>query len=381
MENILIKEVSYKPEVVEYFLRDGFRSTSWLEEVCGAFGLVIAAIFGACIAASLLCLVYCLCAGRWESNTVIKTKPIRKTSSPVGAHGITHLAVIMDGNRRYGKRCGAAPLPSDTEKIAQVFQTLQLDTNVAASSVSQWMSQQYQQFLSLISHSALDGHRIGGEKLMAFISDCIELRIPMLTVYAFSTDNWKRPPHEVNVLMILFFFFFEQIRKLAKEKGIFIRFISTDPQQLPARVLSLMKQVECESRQIRPRRIVVNVCVSYSGQSEVRNACQAVVNKRIHDRTVEDTPVTTDEIKGQMLRSITQDAHEAEDATLFPSITDREPQVMLRTSGEQRISNFLLFESAYTEFFYLEKTWPTVTKGDLEDVIRQYSERDRRLGK
>ncbi|EPY34317.1 undecaprenyl diphosphate synthase [Strigomonas culicis] len=302
----------------------------------------------------------------------------RTTPLSYEQHGVSHLAVIMDGNRRYGK-VNSTQVPTNAQQSELTALCSSLSGRPKGAATAQWVRQQYSMFLSLIQCSALDGHRLGGEKLMDFIVYCIEMEIPMLTVYAFSTDNWSRPSQEVDVLISLFFFFFDRIRRMSETYGIFIRFISTQPERLPRHVLELMKEVECESRHHHPRRITVNVCVSYSGQTEVLAACNRLLEKRLH--TAERAPVTKEELGGEMLRSVTQADFEGEDASVFSSPSQREPQLMLRTSGEQRISNFLLYESAYTEFVFVEKTWPEITKHDLIHALGQYAKRDKRMGK
>ncbi|RNF12581.1 cis-prenyltransferase [Trypanosoma conorhini] len=287
----------------------------------------------------------------------------------VPKHGVRHLAVIMDGNRRFGKRTSQCVVPAAA--VSKLCDSI-LDENGPAKPSGEWGTA----LTSLLRHTTLDGHRRGGEKLMEFITDCLELNIEMLTVYAFSAENWERAPLEVNVLMTLFYFFFERIRDSARENGIFIRFISPVFDKISPRLQELMRCVEEESRRHRPRRIVVNVCVSYSGREEVLWACN-----RLLRRVNKSTPISHAEFMSHMLRSITQDDHEAEDATVLADSGGAEPQLLLRTSGEQRLSNFLLYECAYTEFVFINKTWPEVDRGDLIQLLWDFSQRGRRHGR
>ncbi|KEG13972.1 cis-prenyltransferase [Trypanosoma grayi] len=291
------------------------------------------------------------------------------TTTGVPNHGVRHLAVIMDGNRRYGKRTSPGTVPADA--VTRVCESI-----FSADRDSCKRDETYTSFMSLLRRTPLDGHRRGGEKLMEFIDYCLEYNIQMLTVYAFSTENWDRPPLEVNVLMALFFFYFERIRQSSKEKGIFIRFISPAFERIMPCIRELMVSVEEESRKHVPRRIVVNVCVSYSGREEILNACN-----RLARRVNKSLLINNEDFMKEMLRSVTQDKHDAEDASVLADSGGAEPQVLLRTSGEQRLSNFLLFECAYTEFFFCSKTWPEVTKDDLARVLYDYSHRNRRQGK
>lgn len=310
-------------------------------------------------------------------------------------HRVTHLAVIMDGNRRYGKRVPqqshtAASEERCADAIDRLCQELCFDggtlaaEGAASPSNHSWLSERYQYFVSLLQSAKLDGHRHGGEKLMEFIQYSIDAGIAMLTVYAFSTDNWRRPRHEVDALMTLFFFFFDRIRQTARQDGMFIRFISTNPELLPPRILRLMEVIETESRLWTPRRITVNVCVSYGGKEEVLAACNRIVSIRCNAAfpSQQRGQVTQQELDEEMLRSVTQHAHEEEDrCSVFTPSVPRDPQLILRTSGEQRMSNFLLYESAYAEFVFVGKTWPEITKQDLLDALAQYAKRERRAGK
>lgn len=353
-----------------------------LEDSCGMFGLSFIFILFSFAILSAVCTFYVVYSNTrrlldLKKKTVLE---ISECTTPLSfeQHGVSHLAVIMDGNRRYGKvKSTQVPTNAQQSELKELCSSLKGKPKGMAT--AQWVRNQYNVFLSLIQRSALDGHRLGGEKLMDFIVYCIEMEIPMLTVYAFSTDNWSRPTQEVDVLMSLFFFFFDRIRRMSETYGIFIRFISTQPERLPPHVLELMKTVECESRHHQPRRITVNVCVSYSGQTEIVAACNRLIEKRLQQS--QSAPVTRAELDAEMLRSVTQAEYEEQDVSVFSSPSQKEPQLMLRTSGEQRISNFLLYESAYTEFVFVEKTWPEITKHDLIHALGQYAKRDKRMGK
>lgn len=277
-----------------------------------------------------------------------------------GAHGVRHMAVIMDGNRRYGRKL-----------VSQHTSDVSEELNVTDEP----------SLLKSIATSPLNGHRAGGEKLMEFIQYCIRCKVEMLTVYAFSTENWSRPKVEIDVLMCLFEHFFQRIRLMAKLEGIFIRFVSTEPQLLPSRILTLMRDVEEETRGIMPRRIVVNCCVSYGGRSEIVQACRRIQLRSVkcpHDSSITQY-FNEESISREMLRSITQGEHEDEDKDIFVHGSD--PQLLLRTSGEARISNFLLYECAYTEFAFIEKAWPEITEDDVIEVLADYAKRHRRFGK
>ncbi|CUG86877.1 cis-isopentenyltransferase, putative [Bodo saltans] len=288
-------------------------------------------------------------------------------------HGLRHLAVIMDGNRRYG-RLLMKEKSNEQQKVDQRNENLPAGPSAAASPKSNGKD-----LLRIMATSPLNGHRAGGEKLMEVIEHCVAHHIEMLTVYAFSTENWSRTQEEIDVLMFLFEHFFQRIRECASKSGIFIRFISTEPQLLPPHIFSLMKAVEEETRKISPRRIVVNCCVSYGGRSEIVRACQRLADR--HAAQNEPILFTEEALQREMLRSVTQSDHEELDQNLLEDFGGVEPQVLLRTSGEARISNFLMYETAYSELVFIDKAWPEVDEGDIKSVIGEFCRRQRRFGK
>ncbi|EKF39066.1 cis-prenyltransferase, putative [Trypanosoma cruzi marinkellei] len=312
---------------------------------------------------------------RDEGANSVKDPTHHPSILPVGCslngtlnHGVRHLAVIMDGNRRFGERTSPGGVSADA--VTKLCDSI-LEKNSPGSSGGMYLA-----LVSLLRHTTLDGHRRGGEKLMELIDNCLEFNIQMLTVYAFSTENWERSALELKVLMALFYIFFERVRSSAREKGIFIRFISPAFERIPISLRELMLLVEEESRGHRPRRIVVNVCVSYSGREEVLEACN-----RLLRRVDKSIPISNAEFMSHMLRSITQEGHEEEDATVLADGGGAEPQVLLRTSGEQRLSNFMLYECAYTEFFFIKKTWPEIDREDFIRLLCDFSQRGRRHGR
>jgi undecaprenyl diphosphate synthase len=251
------------------------------------------------------------------------------------AHGVKHLAVIMDGNRRYGK-----------EKLG----------------------------------SSLRGHEAGGTALLRFIVWCSDRGIPLLTVYAFSTENWNRSAVEIAVLMGLFRSFFERIRSEARQNGIRIRYLVSDAARLPVDIVDLMRAVERETA--ANNRIVVNVCVSYSGRCSLVRATE-----RLHDAGARPTD---DNIRRELTRSLIDDrpcplreadcAVPMEDGSCLDLAAD--PDALLRTSREQRVSNFMLYELAYTEMFFVDELWPDVKEATIDAVLDTFADaRQRRFGR
>lgn len=378
-ELVLVPRVSLMADY--QFIANASRDVRFMTEAFGLVGVL-------CVSTTLASLAaYLVWYGLGSLNQPTEKSTLGGAAPPplhALQHNITHMAIIMDGNRRYGRKHAGALMttPAAEEEIHRCYRILSEGKLPLTDANHSWLQDQCSKFERLIRFTPLDGHRLGGEKLFEFILHCIEARINMLTVYAFSTDNWNRPALEVNVLLTLLYFFFDRMRVVARREGFFIRFIVTEPEQLPPVVMQLMECLEEESRQVSPRRITVNVCVSYSGQSEVVRACQRIAQRRVASLVPGDTPrVTRVEVENEMLRSVTQDRHEEEDSRVFSNLVPRGPQLLLRSSGEQRLSNFLSYETAYTELVFVPKMWPELTKEDLRDAIYTFSKRTRRMGK
>jgi len=235
-----------------------------------------------------------------------------------------HIAVIMDGNRRYGRaKYGMAS----------------------------------------------KGHWDGSSKLCDFAKWCQCEGIRALTVYAFSTENWRRDPTEIDQLMDIITTYCDEIRVEAIERSMQVKVLTTDESPIPERVRKGIKRLEDGTAHCREFRL--NICLSYGSRGEIINACQSIVNKSVLDGKPQ--LITEDLFTNHLLTMSDQN-----DGPVFPS----DPDVLIRTSGEMRISNFLLWQLAYTEFFFLPCQWPEVEKKDLIQVIRKYaSARQRRFGK
>mmetsp|Transcript_44201 Transcript_44201/g.49884 ORF Transcript_44201/g.49884 Transcript_44201/m.49884 type:complete len:479 (-) Transcript_44201:36-1472(-) len=228
-----------------------------------------------------------------------------------------HIAVIMDGNRRYGK-------------------------------------QKY--------GNATKGHWDGSSKLVEFAKWCLAERITVLTVFAFSTENWKRKPAEVASLMQIFAKYCDELRLEAIKRNIKIMTLSTDYERIPVHVRIGIKRMVEETQYCDG--MVLNICLSYGSRDEIVGATKSVVEDVLQKNL--DPKSINEEIIGQRLLT-----HNC----------GGDPDVMIRTSGEVRISNFLLWQLAYTELFFIDKPWPAVNKADLLQVIRAYAKgRNRRYG-
>lgn len=226
-----------------------------------------------------------------------------------------HIAVIMDGNRRFGRR-------------------------------------EY--------GDSLSGHRAGGEKLRDFVCWCVEAGVKALTVFAFSTENWKREPREVEAMLALFLDEVPRLGEHATRLNVRVRFLTSDEGPIPPELKAACQRLE--ERSSRHTGLLLNVCLSYGGRGDVAAACRRVAHE------VAQGQLNPEDVDEQLVSS----------RLLTGDLSD--PDVLIRTSGERRLSNFLMFQLAYTELFFLEKHWPEVTKADLLDVIGRYQARHRRYG-
>ena len=199
----------------------------------------------------------------------------------------------------------------------------------------------------------LEGHRAGAENLEKILEESIKLGVKYLTVYAFSTENWKRPEKEVKGLMDLFSRFLDSKRKVLKKQGIKLLVTGSDEGVPP----SLLKKIEeIEKFLENEERIVFNIAFNYGGQKEITDAVNRIISEG-------KKTVTEEELGRYMYR---------------PEIPD--PELVIRTSGEFRVSNFLLWEIAYSEFYITDVYWPDFNEDEYRKAILSFNKRDRRYG-
>lgn len=203
------------------------------------------------------------------------------------------------------------------------------------------------------------GHKAGVESVRQTVETCRELGIPVLTLYAFSRENWQRPKWEVKALMgLLSQYLRSEIREL-KKNDISLRAIG-DLEQLPGKVRELLARAEEQTS--AGRGLVLNLALSYSGRLEIIRAVRGLVED-IRQGKVEA---------------------EAIDESLFESYLYTrglpDPDLLIRTSGEYRLSDFLLYQLAYAEIFVTKTLWPDFRKKDLMTAISEYQNRERRFG-
>lgn len=221
---------------------------------------------------------------------------------------IQHLAIVLDGNRRFAKRLLLEP----------------------------WR-----------------GHEMGAEKIENLFDWAKEVGIKQVTLYCFSIENFNRPEKEKNFLINLFK---KEFRKYLgseklKENGIKIRFIG-ERKRFDNELQELMNRVELETE--KNSKFIFNFCMAYGGRQEIVDACRKIAENK-------------EEINEENLKK-----------NLWLS---SEPELIIRTGGEKRMSNFLTFQSAYSEWIFLDKTWPEFEKEDLISCVNDFKNRERRFGK
>jgi len=241
---------------------------------------------------------------------------------PTGDGVPKHIAVIMDGNRRFG----AQQLGGDR----------------------------------------LRGHEAGGRTLVETVKWCIELGVGHLTAYAFSTENWSRSPREIQVLMRVFEKYADELLHDALELGICVNLLATDPHLLPPHILHKLRELQRVTSAQPSTRLTLNLCVSYGGRSELVNAARRLAAEV--ERGERDAA------------SIDEAAYAAQLLTQRHGAGSPDVDLLVRTSGEHRLSNFLLWQVAYAEMVFVPKMWPEFGRRDLRDAVREYARRKRRFG-
>lgn len=205
----------------------------------------------------------------------------------------------------------------------------------------------------------LVGHRRGAERVRDIVASCPELGIRHLTIYAFSTENWKRSTEEVLGLMGIFSRYIEGEADRMNEAGVRLRFIG-DRSRLGDTLQRLMARIE--ERTQGNDRVHLTVAINYGGRNEILRAAQALCAEVRAGKTNPD--------------DLTEDLFAARLDTHFLP----EPDLVIRTSGETRISNFLLWQSAYAEYEFTPTLWPDFTPVELAEILERFASRSRRFG-
>ena len=203
------------------------------------------------------------------------------------------------------------------------------------------------------------GHRAGAENLKDLCRNCGYYGIRYVTVYAFSTENWSRPDDEVHALMDLFVEFFDRYDPELEKEGIRVRF-SGDIPALPDRIQEVVRRAEKNSE--HRKRMDLIIAMNYGGRREIVDACRRIAT-HIQDKSMQVSDIGEETIASCLYS---------------PDVPD--PDLLIRPSGEQRLSNFLLWETAYSEFWFSDTLWPDFGFEELTEAIRVYTSRDRRFG-
>ena len=202
------------------------------------------------------------------------------------------------------------------------------------------------------------GHKQGAAVFKKTINWARELGIKCVTFYAFSTENWKRPTEEVNGIMNLLRQYIKDIRAAAREniRFIFLGDVTALPEDINAELLDI------QSSTVNNTGFIAGVALNYGGRDEITRAA------RILARRVADGEITPESITETSVEELLYTAE-------MPPL-----DLIIRPSGEQRLSNFLIWQAAYAEFVFLDVLWPDFTKKHLELAIDEYNNRDRRFG-
>ena len=204
------------------------------------------------------------------------------------------------------------------------------------------------------------GHRRGATALRHVVRACVKRQIGVLTVFAFSSENWFRPEAEVKALMLLFAHSLRREVEKLHEAGVRLRFIG-DRSRFDASLQQQMQRAELYTA--GNQRMVMNVAVNYGGRWDIAQAARKLVAKVLAGQAALD----------EMSESALAEGLELADLP--------EPDLLIRSGGEQRISNFLLWQMAYTELYFTPTLWPDFRVEDLDRALTWFAERDRRFGR
>jgi undecaprenyl diphosphate synthase len=191
---------------------------------------------------------------------------------------------------------------------------------------------------------------------MEAVEGALELGVKWLTVYAFSTENWRRPPDEVRFLVNFNEDILVRRREELNERGVRFRFVGRRDWRVPRHVIRAMDETTALTE--KNRTMTLTIAFNYGGRAEIVDAVRDIVADKVPARKVDE----------RAIRSRLYD----------PEMPD--PDLVIRTSGEYRISNFLLWELAYSELVFTDTLWPDFTREHLFDAVREFQGRDRRFG-
>jgi undecaprenyl diphosphate synthase len=225
-----------------------------------------------------------------------------------------HLAIIMDGNGRWAERRG---LPRSV------------------------------------------GHREGAKTVRRVITNCLDFNIPILTIFAFSTENWKRPRKEITYLIKLFERVLSREKENLVKNNVKINFIGR-LDNLPNSLTEKMKELHESTK--KNNKLILNIAINYSGRTEIIDALKSILLK------IDNKKLSIEEINENTIR----------DNLYTRNLPD--PDLLIRTAGEMRISNFMLWQIAYTELWVTPVFWPDFDENNLVEAIINFQKRVRKYG-
>lgn len=203
------------------------------------------------------------------------------------------------------------------------------------------------------------GHKAGVETIREIVKECSNLGVKILTLYAFSTENWKRPKEEVGALMKLLVEYLKKELKELHEENVIIRTIG-DISKLPK--ICQQELTNAYNTTKNNTGLILNLALNYGGRDEIINAMKEIGAK------IKEGILSPEDINEEVISQV----------LYTKNLSD--PDIIIRTAGEQRLSNFLLWQCAYSEFWYTDIKWPDFKKDDLCKAIYDYQNRDRRFG-
>ncbi len=204
------------------------------------------------------------------------------------------------------------------------------------------------------------GHKVGAENVERICREAWDIGIKYLTVYAFSTENWSRPEEEVSTLMRLFSSYIKSTFKTAPKNNMRVRFIG-DLSGFTPQLRESMQELEDFTSSLTG--LSLQICVNYGSRDEIRRAVREIA-KEVKQGSLEISDIDEDTVSRHL------------DTRDIP-----DPDLLIRTSGEQRLSNYLLWQMAYTEFYFTEVAWPDFNREELIKACEAYDQRDRRYGR
>jgi len=204
------------------------------------------------------------------------------------------------------------------------------------------------------------GHRQGARILKDLVRCCQDWGIPTLTVYAFSTENWQRPLKEVEFLMRLFERLLRKELAEMHREGVRLQFLG-DLSELPETLQAEMQHA-CKTT-AHNQGVTFNVAVNYGSRLEITRACQAIA-QQVQQGLLQPEDIDETAISQQLY-----------------TLDGPDPDLLIRTSGEQRLSNYLLWQLAYTELYFTDRLWPDFDRSAFHEALLAYQQRDRRFGK